>query len=215
MTHWKGFNRSGLRSPQDAVALAGLTLAHSFHLLSCFMLYWLSWAVCDAQSASQRSKYAFMAACIHIVSPAGLFLSAPYAESVFSFFNFTGFYLYIRSRNELSNLGRIQSSLLVLAAGLSFGIATMIRSNGLLSGLLFLFELTREALKVRRISDLTSKALRLSALFGGGLLMAACALVPQLVAYFTYCVNVDVSFRRQWCSRLIPSIYTWVQSYYW
>lgn len=179
------------------------------------MLYWLSWDICDTQSASGRSNFAFIAACVHIVSPAGLFLSAPYAESVFSFFNFTGFYLYLRSRNEPSNSAKINSSLLVLAAGLSFGIATMMRSNGLLSGLLFLFELTREASKIKRISDLASKALHLSALFCGGLLMAACAVVPQLVAYSTYCVNIDVPFRRQWCSRLIPSIYTWVQSHYW
>lgn len=179
------------------------------------MLYWLSWDVCDAQSASRRSNFAFVASCIHIVSPAGLFLSAPYAESVFSFFNFTGFYLYLRSCNKPSDSAKFKSSLLVLAAGLSFGIATMMRSNGLLSGLLFLFELTRETSKIKHISDLASKAFRLSALFCGGLLMAACAVVPQLLAYLTYCVNVDVPFRRQWCSRLIPSIYTWVQSYYW
>lgn len=211
----KGFSRSGLWSPQDAVAFAGLTLAQSFHLLSCFMLYWLSWDICDAQSARGRSNFAFIAACIHIISPAGLFLAAPYAESVFSFFNFTGFYLYLRSCNELSNSGKFKSSLLVLASGLSFGIATIIRSNGLLSGLLFLFELTREASEVKHISDLTSKAFRLGALLCGGLLMAACAIVPQYVAYLTYCVNVDDLLRRQWCSRPIPSIYTWVQSYYW
>lgn len=179
------------------------------------MLFWLSWEVCDARPAPRRSKFAFVAACIHIVSPAGLFLSAPYAESVFSFFNFTGFYLYIRSHYEPSTSGKIKGNLLVLAAGLSFGIATMMRSNGLLSGLLFLLELTREASKVRHISDLISKAYRLSALCCGGFLMAACATMPQLVAYLTYCVDVDVPFRRQWCSRPIPSIYTWVQSYYW
>lgn len=179
------------------------------------MLYRLSWHVCDAQPDPRRSKFAFIAACIHVVSPAGLFMSAPYAESVFSFFNFTGFYLYIRSLNEPLKSGKIKSSLLVLAAGLSFGIATMLRSNGLLSGLLFLFELTRETSKIKHISDLTSKASRLSALLGGGFLMAACATLPQFVAYVMYCVNVDIPFRRPWCSKSVPSIYAWVQSYYW
>lgn len=179
------------------------------------MLYWLSWDVCDAQTVSRRSKFAFTAACIHIVSPAGLFLSAPYAESIFSFFNFTGFYLYVRSLSNPSNSGNLKSNLLVMAAGLSFGIATIMRSNGLLSGLLFLFELTRETLAVNHIFDLTSKASRLSALVYGGLLLAACAIVPQLIAYLTYCVNIDVPSRRPWCLRPFPSIYTWVQSYYW
>lgn len=91
----------------------------------------------------------------------------------------------------------------------------MLRSNGLLSGLLFLFELIREASAVKHISNLNSKMSRLGALISGGVLMAICATVPQFLAYLMYCVNVDIPFRREWCSRSIPSIYAWVQSYYW
>jgi GPI mannosyltransferase 2 len=208
-------NNTGQRSPQDAVALAGLVLAHGFHLFSCFMLYGLSWNVYNAQTDAQRSKFAFVAACIHIISPAGLFLSVPYAESAFSFFNFTGFYLYMKSLNEQLTQGETKSCFLVLTAGLSFGMATILRSNGLLSGLLFLCEISREILEVKRISDLRMKTTRLGALIGGGSLMAACAIGPQFLAYLTYCVDVDVPVKRQWCTKSIPSIYGWVQSYYW
>lgn len=208
-------NKTGQRSPQDAVALAGLALAHGFHLLSCFMLYGLSWNVYNAQTDARRSKFAFVAVCVHIISPAGLFLSVPYAESAFSFFNFSGFYLYMKSLNKQKGQREIKSFFLVLAAGLSFGTATILRSNGLLSGLLFLFELLREISEVKHTSELKSKIFRLSALIGGGSLMTACAIGPQFLAYRTYCLNVAIAVRRQWCTRSIPSIYGWVQSYYW
>ena len=102
-----------------------------------------------------------------------------------------------------------------MAAGLSFGVATMLRSNGLLSGLLFLFELFREISEARHTSNLNSKMSRLGALIGGGVVMAICATVPQFLAYLTYCVNVEIPFRRAWCLRSVPSIYAWVQSHYW
>lgn len=190
-------------------------LAHIFHLLSCFVLYQLSWKICDAQSVTRRRKFALIAACIHILSPAGLFLSAPYAESAFSFFNFTGFYCYIKSLDEQSRVEKRKFALLVLAAGLNFGIATILRSNGLLSGLVFLVGLVRETLEFRNITDWTSKISRLSALIGGGMLMAACAIVPQFLAYLRFCVDLDIHLRRQWCSKSVPSVYAWVQSYYW
>jgi phosphatidylinositol glycan class V len=179
------------------------------------MLYQLSWDVCDARPTASRSKFAFIAAFVHIITPAGLFLSAPYAESPFSFFNFTGFYLYNKSLKETLNSNKTRGNLLVLGAGLCFGIATLLRSNGLLSGLVFLFEIIRDISTVQHISDLTSKTYRMVSLIGGGSLMAACATVPQFLAYVRYCVDVDIPFRRQWCSRSIPSIYAWVQSYYW
>ncbi len=64
-----------------------MAVAHVSHLLSVVVLYRLGklvWA---------DGRLAFLAASLHIFSPAGLFLSAPYAESTFSLLSFVGFYI--------------------------------------------------------------------------------------------------------------------------
>ncbi len=199
-----------------AEALAGLVLAHGFHLLSCLMLYQLSWTVYPAISHFNRSQFAFLAASLHIISPAGVFLSAPYAESSFSFLNFLGFYLFTRSLDEHSRSRAWKRDLLILASGLTFGIATTIRGNGLLSGLLYCLEGMREITKFPKTSKFASHIRRLGFIVVAGGLMAGCAAVPQFLAYLDYCLEgTESENQRPWCSHRIPSIYTWVQSHYW
>jgi Gpi18-like mannosyltransferase len=78
---------------------------------------------------------------MHILSPAGLFLSAPYAESLFSLLSFLGHLLYVYGQPSTTK-GKtpprtILHDLALLASGLTFSLATTIRSNGILFGLLF------------------------------------------------------------------------------
>jgi phosphatidylinositol glycan class V len=53
---------------------------------------------------------------------------------------------------------------------------------------------------------------RLFAAIVGGLSVAAGSIVPQYLAWDIYC-NTELS--RPWCSRLLPSIYAFVQEAYW
>lgn len=186
-------------------------LAHGFHLLSCLMLYQLSWTICPAFSHMNPAQFSFLAAGLHIISPAGIFLSAPYAESSFSFFNFSGFYLFAESLKEHSRSQTVKSEGLMLLSGILFGVATTIRGNGLLSGLLYGLE------GVKEIIEFTNPRFRrLSSIVLGGSLMAFCAMLPHFIAYSDFCVNVNLSEkRRPWCSHKIPSIYAWVQGHYW
>lgn len=200
----------------DVEALAGLLLSHGFHLLSCLMLYQLTRTIYPVMSDFTRYKFALITAGLHIISPAGLFLSAPYAESSFSFFNFTGFYLYAKSLDEHSRGRAGKRDALVVMSGLVFGIATTLRGNGLLSGVLYCFEALRELNRPPYFTDLRRKSRRLGFVVIGGGLMGMCAGLPQYIAYVDYCVKVGgTERRRSWCSHQIPSIFAWVQSHYW
>lgn len=200
----------------DAEALAGLLLSHCFHLLSCLMLYQLTWTIYPNMADFTRYKSAIIAASLHIISPAGLFLSAPYAESSFSFFSFTGFYLYAKSIDEHSRGRAGRRDVLVVISGLVLGIATTLRSNGLLSGVLYCFDALRELGQLQHFTNIRRKSRRLGFVVIGGSVMGMCAILPQYLAYLDYCVNFGGTERkRSWCSHRIPSIYAWVQSHYW
>lgn len=180
------------------------------------MLYQLTWTVYPDLSDVARDKSAIVAVGLHIISPAGLFLSAPYAESSFSFFNFTGFYLYAKSLDENFRGRAGKRDALVVISGLIFGIATTLRGNGLLSGLLYCFEAIRELSQLLYFTDVRRKLRRLGFVMIGGSLMGICAALPQYLAYLDYCVKVgETDKRRSWCSHRVPSVFAWVQSHYW
>ncbi|MCJ1470013.1 ER membrane glycoprotein subunit of the GPI transamidase complex-like protein [Pseudocyphellaria aurata] len=212
----RALENTAISKQLDAEALAGLLLSHCLHLLSCLMLYQLTWTIYPVMADFIRYKSAIIAASLHIISPAGLFLSAPYAESSFSFFSFTGFYLYAKSIDEHSRGRAGRRDALVVISGLVLGVATTLRGNGLLSGALFGFDALRELSQLRHFTNICRKSRRLGFVIIGGSVMGICAVLPQCLAYLEYCVNLSGTERkRPWCSHRIPSIYAWVQSHYW
>lgn len=201
--------------PPGPEALAAIILAHVFHLLSVLMLYELTLTVC-LNSTTRISSFCVLAASLHIISPAGMFLSAPYAESSFSFLNFTGCYLYAKAMLKHAEGQKNQRDCLVLLSGVLFGIATTFRGNGLLSGLLLVWDALACGTRILRSTDIASNIRHLLTVSISGLLMACIAIVPQYLAYDEYCVRASAySDKRPWCSYWPPSIYTWVQRQYW
>ena len=171
---------------------------------------------------------AFLAASLHIISPAGLFLSAPYAESVFALLSFWAYRLYARGRwpSKASHEEHHTHAYLV-GAGLLFGLATAVRSNGLLNGAILLVDLivtlrsgSGPLLQARRLR-------RLVAIGGSGALLALGALIPQMLAYGVFCQTASPrpspssasttpnAEARPWCSNAVPSVYAWAQDHYW
>lgn len=180
------------------------------------MLHELTLTVCPKSTMTRISSFCVLAASLHIISPAGMFLSAPYAESPFSFLNFAGYYLYAKAMLEHGEGRENQRDALILLSGVVFGIATTFRGNGLFSGLLLVWDALACGTRVLRFTDIASNARRLLTVSISGLLMACIAIVPQYLAYDEYCVRGSTdSDKRPWCSYWPPSIYTWVQRQYW
>ena len=208
-----GIAVSKLAAPGDYEALAGIAIAHVAHLGSVLALYSLTKLV--FKSDPKASQIAVISASLHIFSPAGIFLSAPYAESLFSVLQFCGYYYFVRGHGVGINHPDLTSGLDTLISGLLLGLATAIRSNGILSGILFAYSTVTSGmtLMIAWRSRIALQKLGLSVL--GGILVALGAILPQYIAYQEYCTGHLGVGLRPWCQRLVPSIYTWVQSHYW
>ncbi|KAJ5280881.1 GPI mannosyltransferase 2 [Penicillium angulare] len=205
-----GIRKSGGQGGPVPIALIGVVLSHVTHYLSVLALYRLSANIFGHTTVTQR-LICFLSSALHIICPAGAFLSAPYGESLFSFLNISGFYLYssslISERNDASTLRDLQ----VLLSGGLFGIATLVRSNGILSGVLFAYDAILLAWDILTQGLSHHKIRRLVIIGLGGICVALGMIVPQIQAYHTYCMG---ELDRPWCGWTMPSIYTWVQGHY-
>ena len=180
------------------------------------MLYELTLTVYVKSKIKRISSFCILTASLHIISPAGMFLSSPYAESSFSFLNFAGYYFYARAMLKYGEGRESQRDISILLSGVVFGIATTFRGNGLLSGLLLLWDALACGIRILRSIDIAFNVRHLLAVSMSGLLMACIAIVPQYLAYGEYCVRgIADSDKRPWCSHWPPSIFSWVQMHYW
>ncbi|KAI1817271.1 glycosyltransferase family 76 protein [Poronia punctata] len=199
----KAVTSLGIEHQDTLEPLIGVTVTTSSHLLSVLVLYKLGLTV------TKNSRLSFVAALLHILSPAGLFLSAPFSESPHALLAFLGHLFFAKA--VLSDRRTVAHDVSIVAAGLWFALAINFRSNGIFNGVPFAFELLRELSQPPSFSS----ARRRLALLLGGSAIAIGFIVPQLVAYLSYCYDVPDSDLRPWCTRRIPSIYTFVQEHYW
>jgi phosphatidylinositol glycan class V len=206
--------RYGLTSTNVPEALTGILLASTCHLLSVVVLYKLSQRIFSDKQALSNQDLSWLVAALHIINPAGAFLAAPYGEPVFSLFNFAGLYVYLDGTQPSD--GSFAQGLKLVVAGVLFGVATSIRSNGILSGMLFAYDAIINGLQLLRNGMTIREIQKLSFLVLGGSLIAFGMILPQYLAYSEYCLadRGDIALR-PWCSSKLPSIYSWVQSHYW
>jgi phosphatidylinositol glycan class V len=190
--------------------LAGIIISNVCHLLSVLVLYRLFSVVLEPQ---QRRTFPFIAAVLHVLTPAALFMSAPYAEAIFSLFNFTGMLLYAQS-NSLADAQKpsIQHDLRMLSSGLFFAAATLMRSNGLLSGSIFLYDIAGFLPRTLSAQLSLRDVRRIIISCAAGIMIGLGFIGPQYLAYARFCNGLE---SRPWCEKTPPSIYSWVQSYYW
>lgn len=192
-------------------ALAGVLIANTSHLLSALVLYRLGLLLSHG-----NRKLSLVAALLHVISPAGLFLSAPYAESTFALLSFTGYLLFAKRYTTTTTTTLLRDVYTVLA-GLVFGLATSFRSNGILNGVPFAWEFIQALPELFQFGrpGWMDTVQQLVALGLGGLAVAAGSVIPQVVAYRWYCNPESPSDTRPWCEGYLPSIYTFVQQHYW
>jgi phosphatidylinositol glycan class V len=200
----------GLARHAYTEAICAVAISHVAHLLGVWAMYGLTLALVAGPA---RHRVAFVAAALHVLSPGGLFLSAPYGESLASLLVLVGYVLYVGgSRGGSHGLSRDAS---LLAAGICFGLATSVRSNGLLNGLLFLEDALRTLVGVRKVT--LSWVRRLFAIGLGGVCVGLGFAGPQYLAHRQLC-RLDpatMQMSRPWCSSMFPSVYAFVQTHYW
>lgn len=195
-------------------AFLGVALSNVCHLLSVLLLYSLSMMFFLPPSQS-RAIAAIAIAALHIISPAGAFLLSPCSEALFSFLEFQGFQLYLNGLRNRCQKRSVRADFESLAAGAVFGLATTVRSNGLLSGTLFLYDATVAAAPLINGNLSFENARRLVFVGIGGCLVALGTIIPQYIVYGRYCTLDPTYETRPWCNDRIPSIYAWVQGHYW
>lgn len=194
------------------MALAGIVVSHLCHYLSVLLLYRLTRTVFE--KGRYNSNLPLLSAALHIISPAGVFLSAPYGEAPFSFVNFLGFYIYVLALKHDREGALLRRDVEFVVAGCVFAVATTVRSNGILGGILFAYDALSGALEVVQTRNLKVSTLRrLVFVVIGGAVIPLGTVGPQYFAYSAYCQSSTSP--RSWCFKTIPSIYTWVQSHYW
>lgn len=191
-------------------SVVAVLISNVSHLVSIYLLYKLCEEI---KTEAEYGAKAVVVALLHVIAPAGIFLSAPYGESLFAALTFAGCLAYARSRQGTP---LHSSNLYLILAGLSFGLSCTIRGNGIFSGLIFLWELLQSVLALRdgRLPSI-AKTLRAATVMLAGLLVAAGAAYPQYFAWTEYCRHTSSKDRRPWCNTYLPSIYTFVQQHYW
>ncbi|KIW49878.1 hypothetical protein PV05_11516 [Exophiala xenobiotica] len=204
---------SSIVSRSTSFALAGILLSHAAHWLAVIQL----WAIATTLGGKGQSQSAipFVAATLHVFSPAGIFLSAPYTESVFACLSFSGFLAFLWAHQYFNHARPFAGCFNMVIAGSAFGLATLIRSNGILAGIPFLIEAVTTLLALLSQGFSLTRIVRLGSVGLGGILVAVGMFLPQVLAFQVYCAGRSPGDRREWCQWTLPSIFTFVQSHYW
>ena len=195
-------------------SIIAITISHVAHWLSVLVMFSLTRIISGNKQAG-TTALPLIASILHILSPAGLFLSAPYTEALFSLLNMFGTLLYISGMAKHRQEQLFNGNLYIALSGLVSGCATIIRSNGVLSGLPFLYDSILLGVSILRFGPDRRSVSKLCSVVIGGLMIAAGFAMPQYIAYNAYCVSNPEISQRPWCEATVPSIYTWVQSHYW
>jgi phosphatidylinositol glycan class V len=200
-------------APIRCYILTGIAISTICHFLSVLVLYRLVALVIGVRG--QQSRIPFVVCVLHTITPASLFLSAPYAESLFALLNITGMFCYAKSKVALSSASSSShEALYKLCSGALFALATTIRSNGLLSGLILLYDAVMQLSRLLSRPPNVHDICRVIITCISGTLIAVGFVGPQYLAYTEFCGTENLT-TRPWCEKSIPSIYSWVQSHYW
>ncbi|KAI1944200.1 ER membrane glycoprotein subunit of the GPI transamidase complex-like protein [Ophidiomyces ophidiicola] len=194
------------------LAVVGIAVSHLAHYLSVLVLYRLTQTIFGDKKYPNHLP--FLSAALHIISPAGAFLSAPYGEPVFALLNILGYYVYFLALKYDRQSSLLPRDLSFIASGCIFAVASTVRSNGILGGMLFAYDAVLRAFEIVQTRHISLPVFRRLVFVGlGGALILLGIAGPQYIAYSSYCQSA--ASPRSWCSNLPPSIYTWVQGRYW
>jgi phosphatidylinositol glycan class V len=186
---------------------ASFLYANGFHLAACISMHFLVETTFGKISMFRlRAKSIALASSLaYVISPAGIFLTAPYSESFCNVLVVTGLWFREAALGKtpvLSSFKNTGSVILYLLSGLLIAISFGVRANSVLFGLFYLYDL-QQAWQNSLVTDF------ILTLAAGGQLAVAIA-VSIWYPYSVFCPG-----RGEWCHSWFPSLFSYAQSKYW
>ena len=166
-----------------------------------------------------NENLAWKSSIFYCISPASIFLSAIYSESLFHLLTFLGLYSLYKHKHENGNL----SVFSILQASVFFNLATLTRSTGMLYIIFIGYVLLQDLIFYCTQPKLTlckrlEKSIRNIILGIISLMIIILAYVLVMYhPYKIYCSNEDNSIQEkpEWCNWKIPNAYTYIQLHFW
>ncbi|VEU23559.1 DEKNAAC104724 [Brettanomyces naardenensis] len=196
------FFRASTQNIYDTLALSMLVNL-CCHLVSCILIFMLTVKVFEGtKNISSNRLHVIATACslLCIIQPSGIFSTVVCAESISQMLCYLG--LYSRVAALKMSLRTSKSVFLYLLSGLLFATAFGFRSNCLLYGILYLYDLYG-GLRKAHFSKMFWAIL-------SGLIILSALILSLYVPYAEYC-----PLRGEWCASSTKSLVSFAQKYYW
>ncbi|ODV95554.1 hypothetical protein PACTADRAFT_25288, partial [Pachysolen tannophilus NRRL Y-2460] len=202
---WRLINFLKIKSFYKNFIIA-LMITNLCHFSSSIILYELTFTCFKSLNPLQKrvKNLSLISSLFFIISPAGIFLTTTYSESFCSLLSFTSLYLReISLKYNFDKSYEIKKIFPYFLSGTFASIAVLTRSNTLLLGILYLFDLINNFFYYKNLNNA-----RWSLLTGFQVFISFSAL--NVIPYFQFCPE-----RTLWCANKIPSLLLFAQSNYW
>ncbi|XP_054273949.1 GPI mannosyltransferase 2-like [Macrosteles quadrilineatus] len=212
---------NGVLNHYSTVLLSALTINFYFFVSASIKLFELSCKVLKDESLAYKSALFFC------VNPASIFFTAPYSESCFAFFTFSGMLFCVENERDL-------------LSSFALGLSSCARSNGVLNLGYIAHKCIKRAFNILQVlkyqfnfSSFYTMIVELCKLCICTIVFIAPFIMFQGYAYMTFCkskVNIPEFLNEfgkskgfvtpssdspPWCNHKIPFSYSYVQNHYW
>lgn len=186
------------------VATAGSNAAH---FAAAVVLHHYTRAVFAGARLFSPARMAWAALVAFVLSPAGVFLTAPYAELAAALCSFGCLHLRERGAAQMSRA-------LYVASGAAAAAAYGCRANCLLLGGVYLFDLAGGETWWAVPAPMAAARRTVPRWWAvaAGLVLAAALVVSNAVSYVAVCGAGD---RGEWCDAAVPVLFAYAQAHYW
>ncbi|KAG2182945.1 hypothetical protein INT44_005926 [Umbelopsis vinacea] len=175
---------------QYTLVLSGVLVSNISFVLAAGVLYKLSNNVFHG-----NETLAYLSALAFALSPASMFITSFYSESLFALLTFTGMLCVSRQQ--------------YIRASVVWGIASATRSNAVMYAGYIVYDLVvRNYIRHRSVKNAIAG---LTLAMGCTMLVCLGFITFQVYGYHLYCILDD----RPWCQQTIPLMYPFVQKFYW
>lgn len=177
------------------------------HFAAAVVLYHYTRLVFSGARIFSPEPMAWAALVAFVVSPAGVFLTAPYAELAAALCSFGCLYLREQGAARMSRARYVASGAL---AAVAYGC----RANCLLLGAVYLFDVaeTWRAETGRVAAPAVRPKVPWWWPVAAGLVLGAALVASNVVGYVAICRSGD---RGEWCDAAVPVLFGYAQAHYW